>query len=64
MVRFALGPRGVVVDAAARLPGRGAYLCPSVECFDRGRRRIAGVLRASTVDLDSLKREFAGRLSE
>lgn len=29
----------VVVDAAARRPGRGAYLHPSQDCVERARRR-------------------------
>ncbi|MHB1468759.1 MAG: YlxR family protein [Solirubrobacteraceae bacterium] len=39
---------GVVIDAAAKLPGRGAYLCraergplPSGRCFELARKRSA-----------------------
>lgn len=28
-----------VVDLAQRAPGRGLYLCPRQECFDRAARR-------------------------
>ncbi|HET9897035.1 MAG TPA: YlxR family protein [Streptosporangiaceae bacterium] len=31
----------IVVDPAARSPGRGAYLHPSEECFEQARRRKA-----------------------
>jgi uncharacterized protein len=31
----------IVIDPAARLPGRGAYLHPSEECLERARRRRA-----------------------
>ncbi|HEY3977913.1 MAG TPA: YlxR family protein [Streptosporangiaceae bacterium] len=31
----------IVPDAAARLPGRGAYLHPSLECLARAERRRA-----------------------
>jgi predicted RNA-binding protein YlxR (DUF448 family) len=31
----------IVPDAAARLPGRGAYLHPSLECLERAQRRRA-----------------------
>jgi predicted RNA-binding protein YlxR (DUF448 family) len=31
----------IVPDVAARLPGRGAYLHPSLECLERARRRRA-----------------------
>jgi predicted RNA-binding protein YlxR (DUF448 family) len=31
----------VVADPAARRPGRGAYLHPSVDCLERARRRRA-----------------------
>ena len=29
----------VVVDPAARLPGRGAYTCRTRDCFERAARR-------------------------
>jgi predicted RNA-binding protein YlxR (DUF448 family) len=33
-------PQGaVVVDPTGRLPGRGAYLCTNVECWDIARRK-------------------------
>jgi predicted RNA-binding protein YlxR (DUF448 family) len=31
----------IVADPAARSPGRGAYLHPSLECLERARRRRA-----------------------
>jgi len=31
----------IVVDPAARRPGRGAYLHPSKDCLERARRRRA-----------------------
>lgn len=31
----------VVVDRRGKMPGRGAYLCPSCECLDRARKTRA-----------------------
>lgn len=37
LVRLVYGPEGVVeVDASGRMPGRGAYLCRSPECWHKG----------------------------
>ena len=32
LVRFVRDGDAVVADPAARLPGRGAYLCPAADC--------------------------------
>lgn len=39
----------IVADPAARRPGRGAYLHPSMDCVERARRRraISRALRAT-----------------
>ena len=63
LVRFVLRPDGLARDPDARLPGRGAYLCPRRECaeaalsargFERAFRapvRIAGdAIHFSEVD--------------
>lgn len=40
LVRVVRSPQGtVVVDPTGRLPGRGAYLCTSAECWDLARRK-------------------------
>lgn len=55
------------VDAARTAPGRGAWLCPSVACFDRAAKRKAFgralrvVMGAS--ELDRLHTEFTGLVS-
>ena len=42
LLRFARGPDGsVVVDVAARAPGRGAWTCASVACVRRAVERSA-----------------------
>jgi uncharacterized protein len=39
MIRVGSGGRGVNGDAAGRkIPGRGAYLCPRMECLQSARR--------------------------
>ena len=39
MVRFVSTADGVEPDIEARLPGRGAYLCPNPECADTAMRK-------------------------
>jgi len=42
LVRLVRTPEGeIVIDPTGRRPGRGAYLCPSRECFHRARKRRA-----------------------
>lgn len=51
---------GRVEPVAAGAPGRGAYLCPSVECFDEAARRNAATRafrRPVTMD-DIARRRF------
>lgn len=38
----------VVVDLTGKIPGRGAYLCPSLECLHRAmkEKRLSRALRA------------------
>lgn len=64
LLRVARTPDGVRFDPDARLPGRGAYLCPDPDCIAAARRRGAGPLRRAlqgiaqgeaTVALDQLE---------
>ena len=43
------GDGGVVVDGQQVAPGRGAYVCPTLECLDRalGPGRLARALKSS-----------------
>ena len=41
LLRMVVNGNELVPDPRARLPGRGAYLHPSQECFDQARRRRA-----------------------
>ena len=41
LLRLVAAGNEIVPDAAARLPGRGAYLHPSRECLERAQRRKA-----------------------
>lgn len=37
LIRLVRGADGMVfVDAEASAPGRGAYVCPTLECLERG----------------------------
>ncbi len=58
LARFAAqsdGPQTRLVrDDRSRLPGRGAYLCPGSECFERAatRRGFARATRVSALIID------------
>src|SRR5215469_4451563 len=41
LLRLVATGDGVIPDPQARLPGRGAYLHPSTECFELAQRRRA-----------------------
>lgn len=52
----------VILDATGKSQGRGAYLCPSKECFNTARKRKAITrsleVQASEEQLDMLAQEF------
>lgn len=53
MVRVVRTPDGqVTVDETGRMAGRGAYLCPSRECFTLAvkKKRLARTLRTAVAD--------------
>ncbi|HEY5494786.1 MAG TPA: YlxR family protein [Candidatus Anoxymicrobiaceae bacterium] len=39
MIRVGAEPSWKVTREAAKLPGRGAYICPAEECLSRARKR-------------------------
>jgi predicted RNA-binding protein YlxR (DUF448 family) len=41
LLRLVAAGGEVIPDTLARMPGRGAYLHPSQECFEKARRRRA-----------------------
>lgn len=48
---------GVRLDPGGDAPGRGAYVCPDVGCFDRGtRRKHLGRALRTAIDADTLER--------
>lgn len=57
LVRFT-APTGVLeADGGRRLPGRGAYTCPRLSCFERAasRRAFARTLRRTVAVPSGLK---------
>jgi len=39
LVRIVRSPAGeYAVDATGKLPGRGAYICPKAECFEKAQK--------------------------
>jgi len=49
VVRVAAGPTGVVVDLREKLPGRGAYICPTPACIGKAlsREKLSRALRTT-----------------
>ena len=65
LLRLAATPDGVRADPELRLPGRGAYVCPSTTCIEaaahRGGHAVRRALRGAPEDevreaLDTLRR--------
>ena len=66
LFRLTRGPRSdrreVSIDRSGRAPGRGAYICPSLACFDAAvaKRRFNRAFRAGVeMDLERLRVEIA-----
>ncbi len=57
--------QGVVLDHRQRLPGRGAYLHPQVDCLQQAlrRRAVGRALRVTGVDAEALARRWDAELS-
>lgn len=63
LTRIVRTPEGdVSVDRTGKANGRGAYVCPTIECFDAAlrRKRLDPALRVQLMedDRDRLRREF------
>jgi predicted RNA-binding protein YlxR (DUF448 family) len=63
LFRFASVDGTLTFDAARRLPGRGAYTCRQLSCFERAvsRRAFARTLRRTVEAPDSLKALYERR---
>ena len=58
LLRFVLGPDGVLTpDLKGKLPGRGAYTCPSPDCLGLAvrKKRFAASFKAPIAGLDPAK---------
>lgn len=63
LIRIVRTPEGeVALDRTGKANGRGAYVCPTMACFEQAvrRRRFAAALRVSLSeeDTDRLRLEF------
>ena len=63
LIRLVSDGGAVTVDAAARKPGRGAYVCPDASCLDIALRRGGGGLhralrQRASVDEVALRSQF------
>ncbi len=51
LIRVVRSPDGVLtVDTTGKQPGRGAYICPNIECFDLA-IKSKGIQRALELEL-------------
>ena len=66
LIRVVKSPEGVIsLDEKGRMPGRGAYVCPDVECLRRARKSRA-LERAFETQIppevyDAMEAELEGR---
>ena len=63
LVRIVRTPDGEIkIDASGKMNGRGAYICPSLDCLKRVRKsgRLARVLETQIPDIvfDSLEEQI------
>ncbi|ETS93717.1 MULTISPECIES: RNase P modulator RnpM [Veillonella] len=63
LIRVALSPDGVIsIDRTGKAPGRGAYLCSSVSCFEQAykAKRLERSLKHSVSQeiYEQLRRDF------
>ncbi|GMA27773.1 YlxR family protein [Arenivirga flava] len=66
LVRIVAGAEGLVLDERAVLPGRGAWLHPSRDCWERAisRRALGRALRTAADPASNTLREQAERLMD
>jgi len=68
LIRIVRDPQGELhVDGTGKLSGRGAYICPSAECFDaavKGKRLEKALERPIGPDLLEALRERVQALSQ
>ncbi len=69
LIRIVKTPEGqVMLDPTGRHPGRGAYLCASVSCFEKARasRKLERALKISIDSncYDMLEQDFAAMLAK
>ena len=53
LIRLVKSPDGkIFIDSSKKLPGRGAYICPDLECLERAKKTgiLANVLKAEIDD--------------
>lgn len=69
LIRVVKSPEGAVaLDEKGRMPGRGAYVCPNVECLRRARKARA-LERAFETQIppevyDAMERQLGGGADE
>jgi len=52
LIRIVNNKGQILIDPGGKMPGRGAYICPSNECFKKARKsnKISNALKTSIPD--------------
>ncbi len=52
LIRIVNNKGQILIDPGGKMPGRGAYICPSSECFKKARKssKISNALKTSIPD--------------
>ncbi len=68
VVRVVAGPAGIVIDYREKLPGRAAYVCPTVECITKalGKENLSRALhsRVRTPEQSAFIGQLAALITE
>ncbi len=61
LIRLVRSKEGaVLIDQSGKIAGRGSYFCPSLDCFQKGRKKLTKALRieGSNLKWEDIKEEF------
>ncbi|NLJ72601.1 MAG: YlxR family protein [Syntrophomonadaceae bacterium] len=69
LIRIVRSPEGMLaIDTTGKKPGRGAYICPNIDCFNeaiKGKRIQKALEKELTLEIEnSLKEQIEGLSSE
>ncbi len=69
LIRIVRSPEGILaIDTTGKKPGRGAYICPNIDCFNeaiKGKRIQKALEKELTLEIEnSLKEQIEGLSSD